>query len=76
MPAVLLIRVCYSVQYEEAHEDILAALREAPGNKELEKMRDKVLRKMPQTVTQVQIEEVSDSEGEEEEEKDEVEPER
>ena len=57
------------MQYEEAHEDILAALEEAPGNKELEKMREKVLRKMPQTVTRVQIEEVSDSEDEDEVEK-------
>lgn len=51
------------MQYEEAHEDILTALDLAPGNKELEKMRDKVLRKMPQTVTQVRIEEVEDSDS-------------
>ena len=50
-------------RYEEAYEDIEVALEGAPGNKELQKMRDKVLRKMPQRVTQVEIEEVSDSDS-------------
>ncbi|QDZ20736.1 tetratricopeptide repeat domain-containing protein [Chloropicon primus] len=60
------------MQYEEAYDDIQAALGLAPGNKELEKMRDRVLRKMPQTVTKVQIEEVSDSEDSEEAEAEEI----
>lgn len=53
------------LQHESALEDVNAALIEAPGNKELERIRDKVIRKIPQAVTQVQIEEISGSEDDE-----------